>query len=136
MSYTVFISAFRDGSPLPFPVAPVREAFEPHISGGDSTSWRLRYDDLNSSDVYLHFVDGSSTEITGLSVHRPCGDRRLWDALAAVLRLGPVVLYADFAPLIFEHATAAHLPKEMVEALGSPVCITTGDEILHAIQNA
>jgi len=71
-------------------------------------------------------------------VHRPCGDHRLWDSLASILALGDVVLFFPGAQalLVAHSGVAQHLPPDMFEAFGQPVVVTSGNEILHAIQAA
>ncbi len=70
---------------------------------------------------------------------RPCGDIRLWDALASILRLGNAALcFSSGAPLLIADADVAqHLPKGMTEgSLGAPKYVTSGAEILHELHES
>jgi hypothetical protein len=100
--------------------------------------WRVRYDDLNSCDVSVTLLASDPTLLASLCVFRPCGDLRLWDALLAVMRLGPVVLYfpGDSPPLVASEAASEQLPADMVEAMGQPRVVRSAQEILEAIKHA
>jgi hypothetical protein len=88
--------------------------------------------------VYSETSGDDDSLIHHLSVERPCGDRRLWDSLAAVLKLGSVVLYfpGGPSPLVAAESVIADLPPDMVESLGTPVRVGSGDEILRHIEAA
>lgn len=55
----------------------------------------------------------------------------------AVMRLGPVVLYfGDAPPLAANEITAEHMPEDMIEAMGRPRIVHSGQEILEVIKHA
>jgi hypothetical protein len=137
MSFNVHLQCFQDGEPAGLPRAGVRALF-PVGADSEPDYWRVRYDDMNSCDILIvpDPVDGAI--LRSLCVHRPCGDRRLWDALFAVMQLGPVALYflGSAPPLVVDDAAIAHLPAELLEALGPPRRVRSGEEIRQAIETA
>jgi hypothetical protein len=76
--------------------------------------------------------------VESLCVFRPCGDLRLWDALLAILRLGPLALYfpGDTPPLMASESAGEHLPADMVQAMGRPRVVRSGREIVEIIKHA
>jgi hypothetical protein len=136
MSLDVYLQVFDKGEATGIPRDSVRDAVGAvFVTETASGSWRVQYDAENSCDVYLN-VDAGAGMLQGLSINRPCGDMRLWQALATILRLGNVVLYFPGckAPLIANLNARQHLPLDMIEALGEPMILTSGAEILREIQ--
>ena len=82
--------------------------------------------------------DTGVTIILGFTVHRPCSDQRLWDALVSLLASGDVVLYfpGGRAPLGARSTVTHHLPASLIEALGQPAVVTSGREIQQEIHAA
>jgi hypothetical protein len=78
--------------------------------------WLVRYDYTNSCDIFLSGLKNEAHTIHALSVHRPCTDARLWDALAALLRCGPAVLYfpGGRVPFVGNARTIEELPSDMI----------------------
>jgi hypothetical protein len=74
--------------------------------------------------------------IDGFTVNRPCRDRRLWRALFQVMRMGPVVLYypGGRSPLVALESATQMLPPDMVDALGQPRVVRSGEEIAETIE--
>jgi hypothetical protein len=137
MSFDVYLQSFHRGESAGIPRHRVRYAFGGHVTEVEPDYWHLRYDDTNSCDLDLTAHDDPSM-VCGFTVHRPCADQRLWDALASVLTLGDIVLYfpGGRAPLVARSSATEHLPPDMVEALGQPVVVTSGREIQHEIETA
>ena len=108
------------------------------MSEPEENFWQLRYDKVNWCDLYLGALEQDASKIESMMVSRPCVDGRLWDGLAAILKLGNVVLHfpGGAAPLFARVEVVEHLPPEMVKALGQPVCVATGKEISDAIDRA
>jgi hypothetical protein len=138
VSFDVYLQVFDNGEASGIPRDRVRDAFgAAFVTDSASGSWRVQYDAQNSCDVYLN-LDAGAGMLQGLSINRPCGDIRLWHALATILSLGNVVLYFPGckAPLIANVNVRQHLPLDMIEALGEPMVLTSGAEILREIQAA
>ncbi len=136
--FEVFVQSFKAGEPAGLPRRAVRDAFGAYATESEPNFWRLRYDEVNHCDIYVSAHAGDETLVDGFMVSRPCGDGRLEDALAAILAFGNVVLYFPGcqAPLVARSSVIPHLPPDMVEALGQPVCVTNGNEICHHIESA
>lgn len=137
MSLEVYLQSFHRGESAGIPRQQVRDAFGSHLAETESDYWQLRYDDANSCDLELTAHDADASLLLGLTVHRPCADKRLWEALAAILGLGDVVLYfpGGRAPLVANDTVIQHLPPEMIESLGQPIIVTSGREIQHVIHS-
>ncbi len=135
MSFEAFVYCFKDGEPVGVSSQAVRETFGPYLSEGGAFDWQLCYDEANCCDVMLSRNDSDKALLRGFTVFRPCGDIRFWDAMANVLRLGNLVLLfpADCPPLIADVKVATHLPPGMIESMGQPKCITSGNEILNIL---
>lgn len=134
MGFELFVDSYRDGVPAGIARTAVWSAFAGFVSEIDSRCWHVRYDGQNSCHLYLSEDKMDPGKITGFMVSRPCGDDRLWTALASILQLGAVVLHFEGrAALVSDPSNAAHLPEVMIEVFGAPRCISTGSEILDAI---
>jgi hypothetical protein len=79
MSFELYLQSFFKGEFAGIPRERIREAFGTHLDETEANHWRVRYDDANSSDIYLTAASARPEFVQGLMVHRPCADRRLWD---------------------------------------------------------
>ena len=139
MSFEVFVQCFTNGERDGVPDLEIQKAFGSHLSVQDEKWWRAYYDELNSSDILVQRLPADRRLVHFMSVQRPCGDPRLWDALVAILRLGHFVLYfpAKKPPLLIpDESVARHQPKDMVESMGKLVPVRSGQDICHEIQTA
>jgi hypothetical protein len=136
VSFDVYLQAFCQGAPSGIPRHRIREAFGTYVSEKQGDYWQVRYDDLNSCDIVLGAHQGDLAAVESLAIHRPCEDKRLWEALASILALGNVVIYFPGcrAPLIARIEVASHLPAEMIEALGQPIVVKDGAEVLSELR--
>jgi hypothetical protein len=137
MSFKVYVQSFHRGVFAGIPRQRLRNAFGAHLIETESDYWQLRYDETNSCDLDLAAHDDPGM-VRGFTVHRPCSDHRFWDALASILGLGDFVLYFPGcrAPLVARSTTIAHLPPDMVEAMGQPLVVRSGREIQNEIHAA
>ena len=135
MSFDIYIQGFHRGEFASVPRQRVRDAFGEYVTEVEPNYWQLRYNDTNTCKIDL-MPHSDPSMIHGFTVERPCGDQRLWDALAFILTLGDLVLYfpGGRAPLVGRSSVTEHLPPDMVEALGQPVVVTSGRGIQHEIQ--
>jgi hypothetical protein len=138
MSFDVYLQNFHRGEFAGIPRQSVRDVIGAHLTETEPDYWQLHYDDTNTCDIGLTPHDTDQNMVLGFTVHRPCADERLWDALASFLTLGDVALYfpGGRAPLVARSSVAEHLPPDMIEALGQPVVVTSGREIQHEIHMA
>jgi hypothetical protein len=138
LSFEVYVQGFKRGEPAGVPRSAVRALFPVVEAESEPGYWSIRYDHLNSCHVAVSALPADPALVQSLCVVRPCGDPRLWDALLALLRLGPLTLYSpgEGPPLVASEATGEQLPADMVEALGAPRVVRSGSEILAAIESA
>jgi hypothetical protein len=138
MSFEVYLQSFNYGDFAGLPRQSVRAAFGAYLTETDLNYWRVHYDEENWCTVGLSADAAHPEFVHGLAVHRPCADRRLWDALAAILGLGNNVLYFPDcrAPLVARTSAIDHLPSDLIEALGRPVVVLTGEQIQHEVETS
>ena len=138
MSFAVFLQCFERGEPSGVPRAAIRPLFPVDEADSEPDDWAVRYDDLNSCRVGVTALASDPTLVESLCVYRPCGDPRLWEALLAILRLGPVALYfpGNAPPLVANEAAGDELPADMVRAMGRPRVVQSGQEIVEIIRHA
>lgn len=107
-------------------------------SNSEENRWHVRYDELNSCDIFVQPHLTGPSEIAGLCVMRPCSHPALGDALFDVLKLGNVVLYfpGGSHPLVADESTAEHIPKDMLNSLGRCKLVTAGRQILAKIRDS
>lgn len=138
MGYEAFVYVFKEGKAAGISRQQVRDAFGSFLTDGGVFDWHLHYGEADNCDVMLDVDDNDKTVLRGFTVHRPCGDLRFWDAMAAILRLGNIVLFFpdNRPPLVAHRGVVRHLPADMVESLGEPKPVVTGKEILDILHAA
>ncbi len=113
MSYTIYFQAYENGGDGKINVQNIIECFEPYIIKKDEFGFRVKYDELNTSFIYInienHFCDG-------FSVNRPCVDEKLYKSIFRVMKLGNFVSLApsDDEYYIFDPLTIKHMPSNMI----------------------
>jgi hypothetical protein len=134
MGFELFILGFDNGEAAEIPVQSIRQVFGEFWVDSPPYDGRLNYDDPNLTTVSFLRDRTDKDRITGFTIESPGSDPRLWDALAAILRLGQLaIIYGDGPPLIASLGLADHLPSELLESTGAPTCVRSGAEIVHAI---
>jgi hypothetical protein len=98
--------------------------------------WHVEYELTDSCDILLSSLDSEPNIIRSAMVNRPAGDIRLWNSVFELMQLGNGVLYyaGCRAPLVANETTNSYLPAEMIDALGEPICVSSGEEIRARIQ--
>src|SRR5215475_7716623 len=119
MSFDLFVGCFRNGEKAQFPRTLVDRPFEAYISRREPGCLTLSF--RNGGQSYVYRDD--SNEIDSFSVNRPTASSELYVALFTIMRSATLALYmpGNCPPLIARAEVAAHLPKSMVEKLGTPV---------------
>lgn len=137
LSFEVYLQCFDSGGPAGVPREAVRRLFPVVAAQSEPDYWHVRYDDLNSCSISIGALGTDPGVLESICVHRPCSDIRLWDALLEVMRLGHVALYfpGNSPPLVASEEAGAHLPRDMVEALGPPRTVRSGREINEIVEN-
>jgi hypothetical protein len=137
LSFEVFVQCFERGQFSGSPVAAVWGAFNHVLDTSSDAEWKIRYDDTNRCNIYVHRHEERPELVHSITVNRPCADVRLWNSLHQLLRLGNWVLYfpAEKPPLLIANeSTALHLPESMREALGPVKVVNSGDDIIRIIR--
>jgi hypothetical protein len=117
MSHDIFVQAHLNGGWQQIPTEEVLACFAPFIKQREDTFVDLEFDEYNSSTLYF---EATRPTRTGFMLNRPCGDERLFECVFKVMHLGNFVLYEGGPErfIVLKEETIAHMPKDMVEALG------------------
>ncbi|HZF32301.1 MAG TPA: hypothetical protein VE914_00705 [Candidatus Angelobacter sp.] len=133
MSFELYVQCFEQGESSSFPRDVVDRVFTPVVIRRSPESIDIQYGALNSSTIYM----AAEGDLSDFMVHRPCGDRRLFQALLEILRSGALVLYwPGGPPLIGRPETADQLPPDLVHALGKPIVVESPEAIMTAIEQS
>ena len=122
MSFQVFLQAFDAGQPAGWPPAEIRRAFGDSLVELEEDFWQVAYGG-ESTDLFPQPVPGDPSRVHTLSVHRPCADPRLWEALYELLgRPGSLLHFPGCAaPLARDvHAAVAAMPPSWLDSPGRP----------------
>jgi hypothetical protein len=138
MSFDIFVQCFQVGESATIPRSAVRALFPVVESRSDTSSWQVEYDELHSCTFYVDEPRPGDDAMDGFMLNRPTRHPRLWDALFQVLQLGPVVLYFPGcdAPLVASEFAARQLPVDMINSIGKPRIVYSGEEIRSAIADS
>jgi hypothetical protein len=139
MGFEVFVQCFTQGERDGVAVTDIQRVFGPQLEAGENEWWKVVYDEQNSCDILVDYLSSDKDFVHFISVQRPCGDRRLWEALFSVLEIGHCVLYfpADRPPLLVANESMTeHLPPDMVDSMGAITRVNCAQDILDAIQRA
>lgn len=135
MSFDVYLQDFRSGEPAGIPRDLVRQAFGTVLSEVGADHWTLSFGPTSSCDLYLSALGNDPRYVHNITVERPCRDLRLWDGLAYLLAVeGSVLYFPDAAAPLASSAVVGHLPSDMLDALGQPILVKTGHDILRSIE--
>jgi hypothetical protein len=134
MSFDVYVQWFQDGGPQGVPEDRVRSVFGDALKAQEAFGWRLFYGPGLESDV---FVSGRDGKVDGLTVNRPVEAPALWQSLFDFLGIENAVFYFPGSGLFIRStAVAAHLPPEMVEALGPPQVVSSAAALRRTLDAA
>ena len=138
MSFDVFAECFDETKRTGLSKEAADSLFPVSREKPDSEIWVVRYDDLNWREIHCTSHIGDPQRLTGLWIHRPCGENRLWEALYSVLESGCVFLLWPNGPLVLTLGTSVEgLPKGILDDLGQPpVYVQSGLEILKLLQKS
>jgi hypothetical protein len=131
MSFDVFLQCYGGLERQGLPRERVRALFPIAEEESEPERWVVRYDSANQSDI---FAGPDDKALVHMSVSRPAGDLRLWDALLSILRMGPVVMYWPGSPPIIAGSNSERVPRGIVEALGEPVVVERPEEFLELLK--
>jgi hypothetical protein len=136
MSVEIYVSRFQSGIPANFQQAVLRVAVQPFLSRVESNAYFLKLHGAGLADTVL-FADTVSEYIHSFTVSRPPSDVRLYRALLMLARVSGAVIYAPGSPpVVCSRESAAHLPEDMIQSLGSVVHVQSAEELLQALFGA
>jgi hypothetical protein len=138
MSFDLYIQCFENGEPAGLSRDLIRKAFGASVSEPEENYWQLVFGARDSCSLSLSPLEQSEAKVHNITVERPCSDARFWQGLARLLTHGHTVLYFPgcSGPLLFNPSAAGHMPPDMLEALGDPVIVTSGADILRSVAAA
>jgi len=136
MSFDVYLQCVA-GDPPGISRAAIRALFPIVEESSERDYWSVRYDRANSCKIQVTPAKTNNGLVTSLGVNRPCGERRFWEAVLEILKMGPVILYwPGGGPLVGRESVAAEFPQEIAESLGRPEWVSSAQEIMDAIRES
>jgi hypothetical protein len=135
MSFDIYLQSFENGLPVGIPLEQVRQIFGSHLTELEPDYWTLSFGPSESCSVFPTVVDGSPHLVHSLSIGNPCDTPMLWDGLFGLLGFGKTVLHFPgcSGPLVLQAFAAGHMPRTMLESLGSPIIVSSGQDIQHLV---
>lgn len=137
MSFDIFLVCVDHGNVATFPSSTIKDAFAPFVESRNKSSWKLA-DCL--ADVW---IGEDEAETDGFMVSRPPGseDHPFWAALLDIMGKTRTVLYwMSDGPkphaVVADEAVIAHMPPDMIEALGTPALVRSPAEFLERINDS
>ena len=132
MGLDVFVQSYGNTEASGLSRDRVRALFPVVEERSDAERWVVQYRPTDWCDLY---VDAESEVFHDFMVSRPCGDRRFWESLLSVLRMGDVVMFwPGSPPLIASTESATRLPEDMVKSLGDPVLISRAEQFFELLK--
>ena len=136
MSIEAFIWNYRNGEPIGFDFATVRD-----LLSTDDADWidehgclRVRFQAPNDCvDIYLGKDAPVTNHADGIMLSRPIAHPDFLRRVFRVMELGDVMLfYSDeTTPVFVNGADSEQYPNDLLEALGKPRYVNAPSELLH-----
>jgi hypothetical protein len=136
MSFDIYVNWHRNGEFASLPVTILEQIFGSYAHPKTAEWWDLRYPD--GGHGALQIEPDAENRITNFTVTEPPGDPLFWEGILKILQETPAVLFwpGDDAIIVGSNETIDELPKDMVEALGTPTVVSTVAEILARIHDS
>ena len=136
MSFDIFLQRFQNGEVATWQRSVVEEIFGSRVidSGNPHHFMRVEFPDGGGSDIYMSTDD----DIDGMMFNHSGGAdffNALWELAH---RIHGWVYWPAVGPslVITDASTLAHLPADMVGAVGSPFIVKSGADIIAAIERS
>jgi hypothetical protein len=100
MSFDVFLECVGEAAVTGISRPAVRALFPVVEVGSEFDYWRVQYDETNYCHIGVNALPSDKGRLKSFFVERPCGDLRLWQALASVLRMGTVIFWPGGPPVL------------------------------------
>jgi hypothetical protein len=132
VSFDIWFQKFRDGREAAFPRAIVECQFEKYPNAYDErhSQWTVWFDEGHVAE----FGIGATPEVEGFSLSRPPAVIELWNGLFAILRDAEGVFYWNGGGVVASREILTHLHPELREAMSNPPVVSSGRDILDAIE--
>jgi len=119
MAYEYFLQAHLLQDSQEIATESILSIFKDYISAINDNYIDLKFEEGNRCTIY---IDTKDSTVSHLMVSRPCYSRQLGQCLYQVMQLGNFVFFEPDGkqPIILNSAVEAHLPEDMIEALGKP----------------
>ncbi|MGO9572644.1 MAG: hypothetical protein ACLP5H_34440 [Desulfomonilaceae bacterium] len=117
MGHAIFLQSHIQGGSQNITTSKVLACFSQFITYREDALIRLQFTETDSCTI---FFDTTNPSIDNLMVSRPCGDKRLFQCIFQVMKLGNFVLFEPGIDrfIVLREEVIAHLPEGMAEALG------------------
>jgi hypothetical protein len=137
LGFEVYLDCFGETKTRGISRTLVRSLF-PIVEGeSEPDYWQVHYDKKNSCQIGVTPLASDPGMLAGLFVNRPCADLKLWEGLVRVLRMGCVVIFwPGGAPVVAEGTSTSDLPKDMVDSIGEPRCVSSAAELVRLVQGS
>ena len=139
MSFDIYISALSGGKITTIKRSIVTDAFAELIGIVDRVGWQLILPDWGLCSG--HFYIDDSLDVDSFSINRPPLVPVFAAALYTVMRQTPTVLmWPGIGPdprcCVADPAVIKEMPPDMIEALGMPTVVHSGEEIIDCISRS
>src|SRR5689334_12123047 len=123
MSFEVYLQRFENGSSASFARSHVEDVFGPRMKRevNDAEMIELTYPEGDGGTLHV----GIGPQISNIAIFRPGGAELFDDLFVLMTRVGAVLYWPDEPPClaVVTKDADAHLPADMVEALGPGVLV-------------
>ncbi|MEO8000614.1 MAG: hypothetical protein ABI644_01975 [Arenimonas sp.] len=137
MSFDLYLQAFENGKPAGMAPEIIRATFGQYLVEVEEDFWQVLYNEDESSDLFLQMLPGDASLIHSISIHRPCRDIRLWEAVWRLLKMPGTIFYFPgcSAPLSRDPMASLAMPADMRESLGDAVVAYSALEIFESFES-
>jgi len=137
MSFDLYLQVFENGHASGVAPEIIRATFGQYLVEVEEDFWQVQYEVDESSDLFLQTVPGDASLIHSISIHRPCRDIRLWEAVWRLLKMSGTIFYFPgcSAPLARDPMASAAMPIDMRQSLGDPVVVHSALEIFESFES-
>jgi hypothetical protein len=131
MGFDLFLDNFQNGQPAPFPNSLVKQCFGHYLSGSSGKDWSFQY------PGYAEIYADEGEQISHFMVSRPPIHPEFWKGLFDLMKAASARLsWPGEGCVIADPSVRAHLPEELIEALGEPTLVTAPEQILEEIRKS
>ena len=137
MSFDLYLQVFENGKPAGVAAEIIRATFGQYLIEVEEDFWQVQYDVDESSDLFLQTVPGDAGLIHSISIHRPCRDIRLWEAVWRLLKMPGTIFYFPGCntPLTRDPASVVAMPADMRQSIGDPAVVHSALEIFDSFES-